>query len=702
MVRRETHLHPTSKPGQTLRCPEQILGFHALPPSVPVPPRRRPVWQQRGPNGLRLNGLWPNRLRLNGLRLNGLRLYGLWLLCLSGMGLDRIPGLGELPLLQPSVAMAQSGNQAISVRASLDAKETTVGQPVGMTIEVEGGEASLPAIPRIPGAVIQYTGQQTSFKSINFSFSRQVTFNFMLTPQREGIITVPPLTVDVSGQTLQTRQLTLNVVPRAQARPQGGNQALDQDGNPSALPSDEDVKVEAELDPRKVYVGQAIQQTLRILYAVPTADNISVQRRPVPGTIDEPLNDSAQSRSRRLIDGVQYTVEEARWMFYPTTAGPLKVPSMDITVPVLQRARRQRQVDPFFDNFFNAGLRAVPRDFQTDEQTITVLPLPTQGRPADFSGLVGEFTLASHLSSRDVKLGESITQTIIVSGQGNLRSVTLPPVSIPQMKVYDDKPEVQIEVDGDGRVFSQKIFKRALVPQVAGSLTLPPVQLSVFDPKLEQYDTLTSKEETLTVAPGANGETSLSNSPVTAAAQAPEKEGTSAPKPAMKLPEDDILPLHTGETLTRDEASSLFSPSSLALLLAPPALFSVLVLVQRSRNREDDPQLKRKKQAAQTARSSLKSLPSDGSARLDQLSKTLRTYLGDKLGCEGGSLTPSEAESRLLKAKVTPALAGEVAACLRSLDEARYAPGGSGSLGETLKHQLEGLIQRLEKETVLR
>lgn len=602
-----------------------------------------------------------------------------------------------LCLLMGSVAFAQSA------RATLDSRQVALGEQVGLTIEVEGGDASPPQLPRIPGLTIQFVGQQTSIKSINFSFSKTLTFNFVVTPQKEGSYTLPSFQIDVDGKTVKTRPLTLQV-SRGSSR---GNQG---DGSTQEAAPDEDVKVEVELDPRRVFVGQQIQQILRVYYAVRTADTIQVSRRPVPGTIDEALNEQGQRKYRKEINDIPYTVEEARWVFYPTEAGSLTVPVMEVTVPVLQQARRGRSVDPFFDPFFSSGMRAVPRGFQTEEQSIQVLPLPDEGKPADFTGLVGRFQVSSQLSSRQVTLGESITQTIVVTGQGNLRNLLLPSLNLPQVKVYDDKPEVEILVDEEGRMISRKTFKRALVPQVSGALELPPLTISYFDPRLERYETSAGKPESITVLPSASGATSLQSVPGTVPGSPGSSPGATVggkTSPTATPPADDLLPHKTGDVLLATGGAALpggwTSPLMLGLLLAPPLLFAGVAGVQSVRARgEKDPVKRRRRAAFGIASAGLKGIETKGTAGLDLLSRVMRGYLGDKLGCEGGALTPEEARRLLARAGVSETLANEVAAWLRRVEEARYAPQTREDTLHTFMSEAQALLNRLEQEAALR
>ena len=74
--------------------------------------------------------------------------------------------------------------------------------------------------------------------------------------------------------------------------------------------------------------------------------------------------------------------------------------------------------DSFFnDPFFSSGR---PRAVTSEALELKVLPLPQQGRPADFSGLVGRYQLESNLEPKQVKAGESATFTVELKGRTHL------------------------------------------------------------------------------------------------------------------------------------------------------------------------------------------------------------------------------------------------------------------------------------------
>ena len=83
--------------------------------------------------------------------------------------------------------------------------------------------------------------------------------------------------------------------------------------------------------------------------------------------------------------------------------------------------------------------------------------------PADFTGLVGEFSMAAALSKDQLQLGETTNLKVEISGKGNIGEGTLPPVNFGDgFKVYPAKPEVKLERSFQGlsgkKVFNYEFF----------------------------------------------------------------------------------------------------------------------------------------------------------------------------------------------------------------------------------------------------
>jgi len=215
------------------------------------------------------------------------------------------------------------------------------------------------------------------------------------------------------------------------------------------------------------------------------------------------------------VRGLPYRVATWTAQLEAATAGTFQTGA---TLPVSLRWREQtaRAVDPFAsffddDNGPPADLRAWMKGLgdpfgavhereltlHTPVQPIEVLPLPEGGRPADFSGAVGQFDVRATVPRAATQL-EPTTLTLAISGRGSFDRVTtsgLP--SSPALKTY---PPAARTNDSPG----MRTFEQPIVPEASGEQTIPPVAFSYFDPRTGRYETAHSQPLTLQVAAAAS------------------------------------------------------------------------------------------------------------------------------------------------------------------------------------------------------
>ena len=166
---------------------------------------------------------------------------------------------------------------------------------------------------------------------------------------------------------------------------------------------------------------------------------------------------------------------------------------------------------------------------QSSQVPLTVLPLPAEGRPPNFSGAVGHFDLESSVDLHRVRVGEPLELSLAVHGEGNFDRVStrgLPDSD--QFKTYS--PSVKQQDDG-------KTFVQAVVPQKPGATEIPPVGLAFFDPDQGSYVTARSKPIPIEVRPGlAVATTSTGSAPEAASGPvlAPNTGSEGKPVPSLR------------------------------------------------------------------------------------------------------------------------------------------------------------------------
>ena len=170
-------------------------------------------------------------------------------------------------------------------------------------------------------------------------------------------------------------------------------------------------------------------------------------------------------------------------------------------------------------------------------------------------------------------------------------------------------------------------------------------------------------------------------------------------KVAVKVLADDILPLKKDiDSLSADHGGTTLPLFGLGLV-SPALLFLGLATSQRRREREaSDDSIRRRRIAWSQARAELKAL-AGSQGGLQDASRILRDFLGNKLNLEGGALTPSDTAARLGQAGLSSELVERTRAFLAQCEQAQYAgpAAGASKLSDSQYQALETLLTDLNQ-----
>jgi len=113
--------------------------------------------------------------------------------------------------------------------------------------------------------------------------------------------------------------------------------------------------------------------------------------------------------------------------------------------------------------------------------TLRVLALPEEGRPANFSGAVGAMKLDARLSPATAQVGDILTLSVSVSGNGDLRNVALPlPREAEGFKIYPPKETV--------REMSLLQSEQVFIPQSTNAVEIGAIHFCYFNPATSRYE----------------------------------------------------------------------------------------------------------------------------------------------------------------------------------------------------------------------
>jgi hypothetical protein len=246
----------------------------------------------------------------------------------------------------------------------------------------------------------QSTSQSYQFINGKVSQSYQVTYTYYLQANKAGTFTIGPAKVINGGKTYQSNSLTINVShsssPQspAQTNAPQGNQRSGQPRQETA--NKNDIFIKATIDKAEPYQGEQIIITYKIYTTVPISQINIDKISSFPGFWNKSLlNDNDPlKQSNEMLNGKEYVVADLRKIaLYAQRSGTINIEPMELQCVAQIKSANSQTRDPFFDSFFNdpffnRSYQNVELKVESNPLSIDVKPLPSSGKPLDFSGAV--------------------------------------------------------------------------------------------------------------------------------------------------------------------------------------------------------------------------------------------------------------------------------------------------------------------------
>ena len=420
--------------------------------------------------------------------------------------------------LLPAICLADA---MLSQRCS--PAQVNVGEKVVVTLTIQGGtlatkdpgmfgmgnlDLTLPAVDGL------HSGNPfSSVTSVNGAIT--TTAVFILIASRPGDFTIPAFDIHTrEGDVLHATEMRIEVIGgdasatnaapsnpvgpvvmpptnAASAQMPNGANTTDPSGANLVIPRDPDggpAKVFILIAPQTMdaYVGQSIPMRIDFFIRM----DVLAEQNSLP-TIkgSDFLMNSFTTRGHEStcpVEGREYGCETWLTAISAPKAGdfPLKM------------VRDTYWIKSFSNGFINpfSGLPTRHADLAhepvfSNELTMHVHPLPTEGQPAHFTGAIGQFQITGNAQPTAVAVGEPVTLAFSISGEGNfdyVRCPTLP--DDPAWKAYI--PSSKTAYRNESRTSAVKTFEQSVIPQKNGNVPLPTADFSYFNPDTKQYVTV--------------------------------------------------------------------------------------------------------------------------------------------------------------------------------------------------------------------
>ncbi|MFH4965994.1 BatD family protein [Gaetbulibacter sp. M235] len=503
--------------------------------------------------------------------------------------------------------------------------------------------------------VVGGPNQSVSNSWINGVRSYSKTYSYFLAPKKQGNFTIDQASITIDGETYKTVPLKIEVTSAVD---------IPKDPNDPDYLAAENIHLVAEISKTNPYLNEAITVVYK-LYVSPNTGVDNWQEIDSPRYNDfwsQNIDMQGQKVQTGTFNGEDYRFLVLRkTVLYPQKTGKLNIEplSLDISVQVPTNRR---------DIFGRRMMAQAHRTVSAGSKTINVKPLPEAGKPADFSGAVGDFSFDVSMSKTELKASESLQAKVEVKGKGNLKLINLPKISLPSsLEVFEPEHNENVITNLDGMQGSIS-DTYTVVPQYKGKYPTPSISFSYFDLKTETYKRIDSKETIINVL---EGPTSSANSNDNLVAN-------NAKKPVV-LSSDQFAFIKTKSNFKPITPSYFFQSNLFWSSLLLPFLAIPLAIVFRRKKAERDADVFGNR--IRTADKLAKKYLSNAKKALGKkeefyiaLEKALHNYLKAKLHIETSDFSKDVIKNLLGERKVDVQTITDFIAILENCELARYTP----------------------------
>ena len=561
----------------------------------------------------------------------------------------------------------------LEIKASVDQTRIGLNQQFTLNVELSGKDAQGAQNPQIPDvnafASFLGSGSSQNIQIVNGKMSVTKVINYYFQATQAGKFQIPPVQVVHKGATLISDPIDIEIVGSSSSNTTQSPSRSTARGDQIAQGAEDELFLRVLVSKTKVYPNEPVIVTFK-LYTRINVSSFGFTKMPNTAgfwTEDYELPQRPPTGTE-VYKGKQYTVATLKKMIlFPTSAGQKTIDPMAVECQVrVQRRRGNRSVfDDFFDDSFFFG-QTEARQVSSKPVKINVLPLPEEGKPVNYSGMVGQFHIKGSVDKTQVSTNEAVTYKVVISGQGNLHSLTEPEVQFSQdFEVYP--PKINETIDrNDAGLSGSKTFEYVLVPRNAGAQKIKPVLFNYFDARTQTYKTIQTDPVTIQVAQGSQQYASIP---------------TGLSKEEVQLVGQDVRFIKMDALNLRKQGSHFNAPWIFWIIyLAPLGLVWLAFIYRKHLNLlVEDVAYARDRRAQKEARKRLSQAKGCQVVETQkefyaEIGKALTGFLGDKLNIAEAGMMTDEVRKALSKKGISSEVVEPYFACLATCDMKRFSP----------------------------
>lgn len=553
--------------------------------------------------------------------------------------------------------------QEYTLEATVSENRIFIGEQFVLSVEVSGSSmrnVSLPVLPEIEGVrVLNATpSRSTSISIVNGRTNTTTAYSYNLIARETGTFTIPPVRIEIDGETRQTDPIQIEIIQ---------NRQLTEDG----ISQRPDIYLRIEVDETNLVPGQQTVANL-VLYFKQGIEITSFQ--PTAGWRtdgfwkEELQNDRQPQAESTIIDGVRYRrAVLLRYALFPSRSGQLTLSEFPLNIGIRTQPSRN---DPF-GSFFGSGANQRRMSLESEPLILTVRPLPAAENALSINA-VGDLRVERSLSAREVVTGETLELTTRIVGTGNIPLIRKPDYRLPDgLEIYSPQENSNIERRGN-TIRGEKIFTELIAPRAPGNYVIPSERVAIYNSQTRNYRYITLPAIQFSASPPA------------------ERQLASVSGNNRQI---RLQPVTGLAVWSYQGKKSVFSSIWFWIIsIIPVVILGIAYVQKRMRNRLlSDRSFARSHFAADVANDHIihaKSIVEDADAKeiYHILHKAVSGYIADKLNLPEAGLSDQEILAKIEEAGVNSEVHKDLRYLLDKCATISYAPVGSTS---DFRHDIE-------------
>lgn len=241
----------------------------------------------------------------------------------------------------------------------------------------------------------------------------------------------------------------------------------------SNVPRDELI-LEVRPEKSRVFLHERTPVIVTLLVGQVSVRNIQYPR--LSGVVFMTSEFASPHRKSITRNGHEYTAYEFATTLTPRRSGKTELGPAELSCDLLAPSGGATD--------FFGGNESQSTTIRSEPVSFTILPLPTRGQPANFTGVVGRLAVSRTVTPKEIQSGDPVMVTTRIEGVGDFDSFPCPSISLPGVRSYPAR---------GWRTESSLTCEQALILQTDSIKEIPAFSISFFDPLRERYGTAKSQ-----------------------------------------------------------------------------------------------------------------------------------------------------------------------------------------------------------------